>query len=43
VWWEKVPDMPAARKIMRKLVYKVAEGADYSAGSPGHDKPFYFL
>jgi hypothetical protein len=26
-----------------ELVYKVTEGADYSAGSPGHDKPFYFL
>jgi hypothetical protein len=26
-----------------ELVHKVTEGADYSAGSPGHDKPFYFL
>jgi hypothetical protein len=43
VWWEKVADMPAARKMMRSWVYEVAEGADYSAGSPDHDKPFYFL
>jgi hypothetical protein len=24
-------------------VYEVAEDADYNAGSPDHDKPFYFL
>jgi hypothetical protein len=43
VWWEKVLDTPAARKIMRGWVYEVAEDADYSAGSPDRDKPFYFL
>jgi hypothetical protein len=42
VWWEKVLDTPAARKIMRGRVYEVAEDADYSAGSPDRDKPFYF-
>jgi hypothetical protein len=42
-WWEKVPDMPAARKIMRVWVYEVAEDAGYSAGSPDHDKLFYFF
>ena len=43
MWWEKVPNTPVARKIMKGWVYEVAEDADYSAGSPHHDKPFYFL
>jgi phenylpyruvate tautomerase PptA (4-oxalocrotonate tautomerase family) len=43
MWWEKVPDTPVARKIMKGWVYEVAEDADYSAGSPVHDKPFYFI
>jgi phenylpyruvate tautomerase PptA (4-oxalocrotonate tautomerase family) len=43
MWWEKVPNTPAARKIMRGWVYEVAEDADYSAGRPDHDKPFYFV
>lgn len=40
MWWERVPDMPTARKIMKGWVYEVAEDADYNAGSPDHDKPF---
>jgi phenylpyruvate tautomerase PptA (4-oxalocrotonate tautomerase family) len=43
MWWEKVPDTPAARKFLKAWVYEVAEDADYNAGSPDHDKPFYFL
>jgi phenylpyruvate tautomerase PptA (4-oxalocrotonate tautomerase family) len=43
MWWEKVPNTPAARKIMKGWVYEVAEDADYSAGRPDHDKPFYFV
>ncbi len=43
MWCEKVPDTPTARSIMKGWVYEVAEDADYSAGSPDHDKPFYFL
>jgi phenylpyruvate tautomerase PptA (4-oxalocrotonate tautomerase family) len=43
MWWEKVPSTPTARKIMKGWVYEVAEDADYNAGSPHHDKPFYFL
>jgi len=34
MWWEKVPDTPTARKIMKGWVYEVAEDADYNAGSP---------
>jgi phenylpyruvate tautomerase PptA (4-oxalocrotonate tautomerase family) len=43
MWWEKVPDTPTARKIMKGWVYEVAEDADYNAGSPEHDEPLYFL
>ncbi|MEJ0064685.1 MAG: hypothetical protein WDM85_04010 [Caulobacteraceae bacterium] len=43
MWWEKVPNTPRARSIMKGWVYEVAEDADYSAGSPVHDAPFYFL
>jgi phenylpyruvate tautomerase PptA (4-oxalocrotonate tautomerase family) len=43
MWWEKVPDTPRARSIMKGWVYEVAEDADYNAGSPDHQKPFYFL
>jgi phenylpyruvate tautomerase PptA (4-oxalocrotonate tautomerase family) len=43
MWWEKVPDTPTARSIMKGWVYEVAEDADYSAGSPAHEKPFYFV
>ena len=43
MWWEKVPDTPAARKLLKAWVYEAAEDADYNAGSPDHDKPFYFL
>ena len=43
MWWEKVPDTPAARKFLKGWVYEVAEDADYHAGSPDHDRPFYFL
>jgi phenylpyruvate tautomerase PptA (4-oxalocrotonate tautomerase family) len=43
MWWEKVPETPNARSIMKGWVYEVAEDADYSAGRPDHQKPFYFL
>ena len=43
MWWEKVPDTPSARAIMKGWVYEVADDADYRAGSPGHDTPSYFL
>ena len=43
MWWEKVPDTPRARSIMKGWVYEVDEDADYSAGSPDHDKPFFFI
>lgn len=43
MWWEKVPDTPKARSIMKGWVHEVAEDADYSAGNPDHDKPFYFI
>lgn len=43
MFWEKVPNTPRARGIMKGWVYEVAEDADYNAGSPVHEKPFYFL
>jgi len=43
MWWEKVPDTPRARGIMKGSVYGVEKDADYSGGSPVHDKPFYFV
>ena len=43
MWWEKVPNTPTAWRIMKGWVYETAEDADYNAGSPVHDKPFYFL
>jgi phenylpyruvate tautomerase PptA (4-oxalocrotonate tautomerase family) len=43
MWWEKVPSTPKARSIMKGWVYEVAEDADYTAGTPNHEKPFYFL
>ena len=43
MWWEKVPDTPKARSIMKGWVYEVDEDSDYSAGRPDHGKPFYFL
>ena len=43
MWWEKVPDTPTARKIMKGWVYEVEEDADYVAGSPSHDLPSYFV
>ena len=42
MWWEKVPNTPTARKVMKGWVYEVAEDADYNGGSPDHEKPFYF-
>jgi hypothetical protein len=38
-----VPDTPTARKIMKGWVYEVAEDADYNAGIPDHEKPYYFV
>jgi phenylpyruvate tautomerase PptA (4-oxalocrotonate tautomerase family) len=43
MWWEKVPDTPVARRIMKGWVYEVDADADYSAGTPDHDSPFYFI
>ena len=43
MFWEKVPDTPAARKFMKGWVYEVAADADYSGGSPDHEKPYYFI
>jgi phenylpyruvate tautomerase PptA (4-oxalocrotonate tautomerase family) len=43
MWWEKVPGTPTARSIMKGWVYEVDADADYNAGSPDHEKPFYFI
>ena len=43
MWWEKVPDTPKARSIMKGWVYEVDEDADYNAGASNHEKPFYFV
>jgi hypothetical protein len=43
MWWEKVPNTATARKIMKGWVYEVAEDADYNAGTPDHEQPFYFV
>jgi phenylpyruvate tautomerase PptA (4-oxalocrotonate tautomerase family) len=39
MWWEKEPDTPKARGIMKGWVYEVDADADYSGGRPDHDKP----
>jgi hypothetical protein len=41
MWWEKVPDTPKARTMMKGRVYEVDEDADYNAGQPDQEKPFY--
>jgi phenylpyruvate tautomerase PptA (4-oxalocrotonate tautomerase family) len=43
MWWEKVPDTPKARGIMKGWVYEVEPDADYVAGSPDHEHPSYFI
>jgi phenylpyruvate tautomerase PptA (4-oxalocrotonate tautomerase family) len=43
MWWEKVPDTPKARSIMKGWVYEVDEDADYNAGTSNHERPFYFV
>jgi phenylpyruvate tautomerase PptA (4-oxalocrotonate tautomerase family) len=43
MWWEKVPDIPSARSIMKGWVYEVDVDADYNAGTPEHANPFYFI
>ena len=43
MWWERVPDTPKARSIMKGWVYEVDADADYNAGRPDHEKPFYFV
>jgi RimJ/RimL family protein N-acetyltransferase len=40
MWWEKVPDIPSARSIMKGWVYEVDVDADYNAGTPEHGVPF---
>jgi hypothetical protein len=43
MWCKKAPNTPKARAIMKGWVYAVEEDADYSAGQPVHEKPFYHL
>ncbi len=43
MWWEKVPDTPKARKIMRGWIYEVDQDADYCGGQPDHQKPYYWV
>ncbi len=43
IYWEKVPDTPEARKMMKGWVYEVEEDSDYNGGSPHHKDPFYFI
>jgi phenylpyruvate tautomerase PptA (4-oxalocrotonate tautomerase family) len=43
MFWEKIPDTPEARKMMKGWYYEVAEDADYNGGSPEHERPFYFI
>ena len=43
MWWERVPDTPTARSIMKGWIYEVDNDADYTAGTPDHEKPFYFV
>jgi len=43
MWWERVPDTPTARAIMKGWIYEVDNDADYTAGTPDHEKPFYFV
>lgn len=43
MFWEKVPETPEARKMMKGWVYEVAEDADYNAGKSDHASPFYFI
>jgi phenylpyruvate tautomerase PptA (4-oxalocrotonate tautomerase family) len=43
MWWEKVPDTPVARRIMKGWVYEVDADADYSGGRSEHELPFYFI
>jgi phenylpyruvate tautomerase PptA (4-oxalocrotonate tautomerase family) len=43
MWWEKVPDTPVARRIMKGWIYEVDADADYSACTPEHECPFYFI
>jgi phenylpyruvate tautomerase PptA (4-oxalocrotonate tautomerase family) len=43
MFWEKVPNTPTARRVMKGWVYEVAADADYNGGSPEHDAPFYFI
>ena len=42
MWWEKVPDTPKARSIMKGWVYEVDADADYNAGRPGSRKAVLF-
>lgn len=43
MWWEKIPDTPKARRIMKGWVYEVDVGADYVGGKPVGELPSYFL
>jgi phenylpyruvate tautomerase PptA (4-oxalocrotonate tautomerase family) len=43
MWWERVPDTPTARAIMKGWIYEFDNDADYTAGTPDHEKPFYFV
>jgi phenylpyruvate tautomerase PptA (4-oxalocrotonate tautomerase family) len=41
MWWEKVPDIPAARRFVKAWVHEVAEDCDYTGGHQGEELPFY--
>lgn len=43
MWWEKVPDTPKARAIMKGWIYEVDDDADYIGGIPNPGKPCYFI
>jgi phenylpyruvate tautomerase PptA (4-oxalocrotonate tautomerase family) len=43
MFWEKVPNTPQARKIMKGWIYEVDADADYNGGSANHKEPFYFI
>jgi hypothetical protein len=41
MWWEKVPDTPRARSIMKG--WGGWSWTRITTGSPDHEKPFYFI
>ena len=43
MWWEKVPDTPRARMIMKGWIYEVASDADYVGGRSDREGRSYFV